>query len=106
MFNGLKDSLTSSAAKSMLASKLERYGRLQDLRISSRDKTIAVDVLLEGEAEAISIRIERYRISDESGGRALVIEKVAASRPWIQHLLEDMVVNKPLAVPSVVLLAL
>ncbi len=106
MFNSLKDSFTSSAARSMLASKLERYGRLQDLRISSREKTIAADVLLEGEAESISIRIERYRIAGDHGARALVIEKVATSRPWLQNLLEDLVVEKPFPVPNVVMLAL
>ena len=49
MFSGLKDSLTSSAARSLLASRLDRYAKLTDLRISSREKTISAELVLEGE---------------------------------------------------------
>jgi hypothetical protein len=106
MFSSLKDSLSSSAAKSMIASRLERYGKLTDLRIRSREKTISAEVLLEGEEIPISIVIERYRIIGKNGENALVVEAVSASRQWLQNLLQDVLVDKPIAVPSIVLLAL
>ena len=106
MFNGLKDSLSSSAAKSLLASRIDRYGKLTDLRIRSREKTIAVELVLEGEEIPVGIQIERYRITGADGEYALVVERIAASRPWLQNLLEDLVVEKPLPVPAIVLLAL
>ena len=106
MFSSLKDSLSSSAAKSMIASRLERYGKLTDLRIRSRDKTIFAEVLLEGEEVPIGIQVERYRIIGKSGENAVVVEAVTASRPWLQNLLQDLLVDKPIPVPSVVLLAL
>ena len=106
MFTGIKDSLTSSAAKSMLASRLDRYGKLTDLEISSREKTIRAEILLDGEDEPVVIQVERYRIVGKSGGYALVVESVTASRTWLRNLLQDLLLEKPLPVPAMVLLAL
>ena len=106
MFNGIKDSLASTAAKSLLASRMDRYGKLTDLRIRSREKTIAAELLLEGEETPVLVRIERYRIVGNSGEYSIVVEGVTASRGWLQNLLEDLLVGKPMPVPSIVLLAL
>ena len=106
MFSGLKDSISSSAAKSLLASRIDRYGKLTDLRIRSREKTISVKLILEGEEIPVALRVERYRITGTSGEHSLVVEAVSASRPWLQNLLEDLLVEKPLPVPSILLLAL
>lgn len=106
MFSALKDSLTSTAAKSLLASRLDRYGKLTDLRIRSHEKTIAAEILLEGEEVPVGIQIGRYRITGKSGEYALVVESVTASRPWLQNLLQDLLVDRPVPVPSVILIAL
>lgn len=106
MFSGIKDSLTSSAAKSILASRLERYGVLNELRIRSREKTIHAEIALEGEELPVSVQIERYRIVAKGPENVLVVESVVASRPWLQNLLQDLLVGKPIPVPSLVLLAL
>ena len=106
MFTGIKDSLTSSAARSLLASRLDRYGKLTELGIKSRERTIHVEIVLEGEEEPVSIDVERYRVMREASANAVVVERVTASRAWLQNLLEDLLVEKPLPVPPVVLLAL
>lgn len=106
MFSGLKDTLTSTAAKSFLASRLDRYGKLTDLRIRSREKTISAEVLLEGDAVPVMVEIGRYRVTGKGGDYSLVVESVSASRPWLQNLLEDLLVAKPMPVPAVILIAL
>ncbi len=90
----------------MLASRLDRYGKVTELRIRSREKSIALELLLEGEEIPVGILVERYRTTGKAGENALVVEKVSASRPWLQNLLEDLLVDKPVPVPSIVLLAL
>jgi hypothetical protein len=106
MFSGLKDSLTSTAAKSLLASRLDRYGNLTDLRIHSREKSITAELMLEGEDVPIGIQIGRYRVIGKSGDHALVVESISATRPWLQNLLQDLLLEKPLPVPSILLFAL
>ena len=106
MFGNLKDSLASSAAKSLLSGRIERYGRLTELRIRSREKTIRVEMLLSGETEDLKIEVERYRVTGMAGAHVLVIERIRASRQWVQLLLEDFVVGVPIPIPSVALVAL
>ena len=77
MFSALKDSLTSTAAKSFLASRIDRYGKLNDLRIQSRERCISAELVLEGEEVPVTIRVERYRIVTENGAHALVVEAVS-----------------------------
>lgn len=106
MFSGIKDSLASSAAKALLASRMDRYGKITNLQISSREKSIRAEIELLGEELPVSIHIERYRITGKSGPYALVVERVTATRPWLQNLLLDLLVDKPIKVPSVILIAL
>ena len=106
MFGNLKDSLASSAAKSLLTARLERYGRVTELRINSREKSLRVEILLAGERDEIKVEIGRYRITGIAGGHMIVVETVAASRPWLQLALEDFVVGKPFPIPTVALVAL
>jgi hypothetical protein len=106
MFHSLKDSLASAAAKTFLASTLDRYGKIIDFRIRSRERTISAELLLQGDEVPVSIEISRYRITAKSSEHAIVVESVTASRSWIQNLLEDVLVEKPLPVPALLLLVL
>ena len=85
---------------------MERYGRLLDLRIHSRTRSLSAVVRLAGEREEITVEVGKYRIVGERGSHALVVERVSASREWIQLLLEDFVVGRRIPVPSLALLAL
>ena len=106
MLEGLRDGLASGVVKSLLGGRIERYGRLLDLRIHSRGRSLSAVVLLAGEREEIEVEVGKYRIVGERGAHALVVERASASREWIQLLLEDFVVGKRLPIPSLALLAL
>jgi hypothetical protein len=106
MFGGIKDSLASSAAKSFIASKISRYGKLNELRIRSRDRSIFVELLLQGEEEPLRIEIARYRIVMRNGEAMMIVEEVRASRVWLHHALEDFLLGRELPVPAVALVAL
>lgn len=84
MFTGIKDSLSSKAAKTLLAARVDRYGKLVDLRIRSRERTISAEVHLTGEEVPVFVEVERYRIEGNDGEPRLVIERVAASRVWLK----------------------
>ena len=85
---------------------MERYGKITDLQICSREKSIRAELELLGEELPVSIQIASYRITGKSGRYAMVVERVNASRPWLQNLLQDLLVEKPITVPSVILIAL
>ena len=106
MFGNLKDSLASSAVKSLLTARLERYGRVTELRIRSRDKTLLVQLMLAGERDELTVEVGRYRIIGSAGAHSIVVESIRASREWLQLALEDFVVGKPFPIPTVALVAL
>jgi len=106
MLGNIKDSLASSAAKSLLGGRIERYGRLTELRIRSKEKTLSVEVLLTGEPDEIRVEIGRYRVTSSGGSHAIVVESVTASREWLQLVLEDVLVGKPIPIPSIAIVAL
>jgi len=106
MFRELKDSFASGLAKSMIASKVERYGKLIDLRIQSAEKAISAEIQLEGEEEPIRIDIGKYRIVKSGDAFALVTESVTSTRKWVQNLLEDFLLEKEIQIPAMALLAL
>ena len=106
MFGGIKDSLASTAAKSFLGSRIDRYGEIKDLRIRSRDHSLSAEILLEGEEIPVEIRVGSYRITGKGGDYQLVVENVTASRAWLQNLLQDFLVEKPFPIPGVALIAL
>ncbi|WP_035609324.1 hypothetical protein [Haloferula sp. BvORR071] len=106
MFGNLKDSLASSAAKSLLSARLERYGRVTELRIRSKEKTLLLQVMLAGEHDEVTIEVGRYRIVGLAGNHTIIVESVRASREWLQLALEDFVVGKPFPIPTVALVAL
>lgn len=106
MLGNLKDSIASSAAKKLLEGKIDRYGRIVDLRIRSKAKMIYVEVLLTGEEKEICIDISKYRITGKAGEHVLTVEEAQCSREWLQLLIQDFLVGKPIPVPSVALIAL
>jgi len=104
----LKDSLAATAAKKMLEGKIERYGRILELRLRSKARMIYLEVMLTGEASPVCIDIGRYsvRSGGPDGKYLLVVEEVSASREWLQLVLRDFLIGQPIPIPSVALIAL
>jgi hypothetical protein len=89
MFNAAKDALTSRAAQAWANQLIARYGKVQDLRIDSRQKTLEVSCLLDGESTPVVLKIENYVVEIEGDKRFIRARQFTCSRPWLQNLLTD-----------------
>jgi hypothetical protein len=89
MFNAAKDALASRAAQAWANTLIARYGKVQDLKIDSRRKTVEVSCLLDGESTPITIRIENYIVETEGGKKFICARDFSCSRPWLQNFLAD-----------------
>ncbi len=89
MFNAAKDALASQAAKAWANTLIARYGKVQDLKIDSRQKTVEVSCLLDGENSPITIRIENYTVESEGDKKFVRATQFSCTRPWLQNLLAD-----------------
>ncbi len=95
-----KDSSVSLVLEKFLQKKIERYGRLIELKIDSRQRTASVRLILKGEHESVTVLIERYELSDQSGQMSVILRQASSSREWLTLLLQDFVLNKPVVVPE------
>ncbi len=89
MFAAAKDAMTSRAAQTWANDFISRYGKVQELKIDSRRKTLEVSCQLEGEATPITVKIGNYVIETEGAKRFLRASGFSCSRPWLQNVLED-----------------
>ncbi len=100
MFKAAKDAMTSKAALHFFNKEMVRYGKLLDLSIDSRNRTVEASCLLNGEAEPILIRVDNYTIEPDNGKNYLRATGITCNRPWLASLLEDFAENRRVELPS------
>lgn len=89
-----------AAARSLINQKIEKFGVINRLQIDSKNKRLAAEVALKGEATPILLEVDGYEIKEQGGENYLVLQKVRASREWLEALLQEVVVNRPWKIPS------
>lgn len=106
MFNAAKDALASRAAQVWANKLIAPYGRVQDLKIDSRRKTVEVSCLLDGEPTPITIRIENYVVETERDKKFLRATAFSCTRPWLQKFLTDFGHRQRIELPPLAAAAL
>jgi hypothetical protein len=99
MLSAAKDAMASMAAKSYLNNFIERYGRVDDLKIDTKRSRIEVVCTLIGEVAPIGVTIERYRIEDRGARKVLQVLDSSATRPWLQAVMRDHLHGREFEVP-------
>jgi len=100
MFTASKDALASRAAQTWANSLIARYGKVQEVKIDSRRKTVEVTCLLNGEPSSITIGILNYVIDSEEGKKFVRATEFRCTRPWLQSVLTDFGHRKRVELPS------
>jgi hypothetical protein len=100
MFNAAKDALASRAAHAWANKLIAPYGHVQHLAIDSRQKTLEVSCLMDGESTAITIKIENYVLETERGKTFIRATGFSCTRPWMHRLLTDFGHRHRIELPS------
>jgi hypothetical protein len=100
LFHHPKDSALAATARTFLNVKLRGIGKVTELSIDTKKKSLRVQVDLVGEAEPIEIRIVKYSIKQKSGELSLVIEDATASREWLAVALREFVIGQSISLPG------
>ena len=100
MFAAAKDALTSRAAQTWANNLIARYGKVQDVKIDSRAKTLEVSCLLDGESTPITITIESYTVETDRDKKFLRATGFTCTRPWLQKVLTDFGPRQRVELPA------
>lgn len=89
MFNAAKDALASRGAQTWANTLIARYGKVQELKLDSRLKTVEATCILDGEATPITIKVENYVVETERDKKYIRATGFTCTRPWLQKVLTD-----------------
>lgn len=82
------------------ASKLARYGTVEQLVLDLEQGSIHMGVRLAGEAEAIQVNLTNFEIVGDDVALKLVILELEIDREWIQRLAADKLIGRPQPIPE------
>ena len=89
MLNAAKDALSSRAAQVWANKLMAPYGKVQNVKIDSRLKTVEVSCLLDGELSPITVRVGNYVVETERDKKYIRATDFSCTRPWLQKFLTD-----------------
>jgi len=78
-------------AKPILNKLFKEYGEMINLKIDSKTKNIELDMLLNGEKESITIKIENYEIIKDGEKHFITCNNVKASREWLKAIIDNII---------------
>jgi hypothetical protein len=96
----VKDSGASAAIERWLGKELADYGELLDFKLNSRNKTVEVHILLRGDKENLTVHIDEYELSSSGGEDYVTVRRARASRPWVDAVLRNFILNKKHRIPQ------
>ena len=100
MLKKMKDAALSKGAKVAINTYLKEYGKMLKLNLDSKNKSITLEVLLEGEKEPLSMNVERYELTEEQGKHLLKIYGIHTSRAWINTIAGSYLEGKSFEIPE------
>ncbi len=100
VFKKLKDTALSKGAKVAINAYIRKYGKMLKLNLDSKRKSIELEVLLEGEKEPLTVKVERYALTEEKGKYFLKIYGIEISRAWINTLASSYLEGKAFEIPE------
>ena len=100
MFKAIKDTAVSKGLQLTANSLIKEYGKVLKLNVNSKDKSIDLEVMLDGEVEPISIKVGKYDIIEENGKKFIEIDNITTSRSWLNKVAINFINGKKLELPQ------
>ena len=100
MIRTLKQRMLMWLARVWINKHYGRYGKMIQLKVDPAHKTIEAEILLAGETELIKIEVTRYNYAKQGDNSVFTVNQVTVSREWMSLLANELLVDKPLAIPA------
>ena len=100
MFAKIKDKTLSSGLRMAMNTKLKEYGKMLKLNLNSQEKSIEMELLLDGEKESLTVKVDNYILEEDQGKYFLKIYGVETSRAWINTIASSYLEGKAFEIPA------
>jgi len=100
MLRKMKDTALAKGAKAAINTQIKAYGKMLKLDLDSKNKSISLEVLLDGETEPLQIEVARYELCEEEGKHMLKVYGVQTSRAWINTVASIYLEGKAFEIPA------
>ena len=95
-----KDKTLSLGVKQAVNYKFKEIGEMLKFNLDSINKTIELEILLEGEKEPLHVTVHHYEITQEGDKHFLVARDITTSRQWINTLAKQYLAGQRLEIPT------
>ncbi len=96
----MKDKALSHGAKIAINNQINAYGEVKKLHLNSKEKSIELEVMLEGEIEPLTVHIDNYALTEIEGSHQLQVSGVTTSRAWINTVASSYLEGKAFDIPD------
>lgn len=103
MFNKIinfKDDALSASVQTLVNSKIKDFGEMLKFNLDSKNKTIELEVILDGEKEPLDVKIDNYEITKEDGKYYISVKNIATSRKWINVVASEYLNSQKFEIPA------
>ena len=94
MLQKMKDVALSHGARIAMNTQIKDYGKVQKLDLNSKQKSIDLEVMLDGELESLSVHIDNYELTETDGIHQLKESGITTSRTWINTVASSYLEGK------------
>ena len=93
------DKVTNSKSTKLAINQfIKDYGDMIEFKLDHNKKNLYAKILLKGEDIPIVLNIEEYQINKDLG--YIKILRVSTNKEWLDAILNNFVINKPINVPK------
>jgi len=100
MLNKMKDLAISKTAKIAINTQIEKYGKVSEISLNSKEKSLEMTLILKGENEAFHLSIEKYILSQKEDKHFIQVQGIQTSRLWMSAIAKDYLENKSFSIPN------
>jgi len=100
MLKKMKDATLSKGIKIAINMQIKEYGKMLKLNLNSQEKTIDIEVMLDGEQEPLSVHVGKYELTEKGDIHFLKIHDVVTSRAWINTLVSNYLEGRTFKIPA------
>ncbi|MEA3491354.1 MAG: hypothetical protein U9R27_05585 [Campylobacterota bacterium] len=96
MLKKMKDKALSKGVQIAInnSRKFKEYGEMLKLNLNSEQKSIEIEVMLDGEKEPLAMRVNKYEIIEEDGKYMIRVHGIETSRAWINAVASSYLEGK------------